>query len=203
MYARSVTIPLGVLACTVRPSAPRAGIRHRCVVFQDVVCDAATIERTRRDATGRWSRAGPASARPATEATHVAGSARPDGLPDESADSNERGHPTGATGRGLRAEGLAVSTTRSGSLRWSARCDASRVEWRAASPPSTEFCLDVILARHRICHAAGRRDRIARMSIGLDQEYFDRFNIAYATVSRRMMNPGRVSRARRAVASCW
>src|SRR5262249_11830913 len=94
--------------------------------------DAATIERTGRDATGRRSRAGPASARPATEATRVAGSARPDGLPDESADSNERGHPTGAAGRGLRAEGLAVSTTRSGSAAMvcTMRCIARRMASR-------------------------------------------------------------------------
>src|SRR5262249_34134242 len=55
---------------------------------------------------------------------------------------------TGDAGRALRAGGLAVSTPQTGTMRWSARCDASRVEWRAASPPSTGLCVDEILARH-------------------------------------------------------
>src|SRR5262249_38103439 len=131
-----------------RPSAESAGgIRRRCVVFQDVAYDATTIERTRRDTTARRSRAEPASARPASEATRGARSARKDDQPSESADSNEPGRPIDDARRGLRAGGLAVCTTRTGSPRGSARCDAWRVGWRAACPPSTGFRLDVILAR--------------------------------------------------------
>jgi len=59
-----------------------------------------------------------------------------------------------------------VSTTRTESLRWSARCDASRVDWRAASPPSTGLCLDVILARHSVADrrrlVPGQADLAAR-----------------------------------------
>ena len=89
--------------------------------------------RCHRSTVAGWT----SSARSATEATRVARPARSGGQPSESADSNERGRATDDAGRGFRIGGLAVSTTRTGSLRWSARCDASRVEWRAASPPST------------------------------------------------------------------
>jgi hypothetical protein len=129
-------------ACATRRGSaerPKTGFRrpfggsdlgsvHRCVVCQDVAGDAATIERTHRDATVRRLPAGPAPARLSTEATSVARSATTNGQMRESADSNERARPTGGAGQESRAAGLDASPRRIGSQRPFGGGDPSRVE---------------------------------------------------------------------------
>jgi hypothetical protein len=69
--------------------------------------------------------------------TTVATPARADGQIGESGHSNERGRATGGGGQGSRAAGRDASTARTGSQRLSGRRDASRVEWPATAPTST------------------------------------------------------------------
>ena len=178
MYARSVTVPsVGVAdnatpcvlrrrfraSVTRRGSAerPRDGsprpsaesgldIVNRCMVFQDVASDGASVDGTLRDANGRPWPAGLATALPSTEATTVAKTARADGQMGESADPNERVRPTDDAAQDSRAGGLYASTRLTGAQRPSGRRHASLVEWPAAAPTSNDFCPDAILARDRV-----------------------------------------------------
>jgi hypothetical protein len=81
----------------------------RCVVFQDVASDAASIDVRVRDANDRRWLAGSAPALPAIGATTTAKTTKTDGQLDESASSNERGRRVGGAGQESRAGGLDAS----------------------------------------------------------------------------------------------
>ena len=144
-----------------RPTAESGlDIVNRCMVFQDVASDGASIDGTLRDANGRPWPAGPATALPSTEATTVAKTARADGQMGQRADSNERVRPTGGAGQDSRAGGLYASTRLTGPQRPSGRRHASPVEWPAAAPTSNDFGSDAILARDKPPRSVpSRRDR--------------------------------------------
>src|SRR5918993_5263955 len=76
---------------------------NRCVVFQDVASDGASIDVGLRDANVRRWLAGSPLALPATGATIIAKTARTAGQLDESASSNERGRRVGDAGQESRA----------------------------------------------------------------------------------------------------
>ena len=81
---------------------------NRCVVFQDIPSDGASIDVRLRDATDRQWLAGSAPVPPATGATTTAKTAKTDGQLGESASSNERGRRVGGARQESRAGGLAA-----------------------------------------------------------------------------------------------
>jgi len=136
-YVRFVTGSSGGRADTARPCVPKWRFRastirresaerprdnsqrpytesdrdrvSRCVVFQDVASEGASIDGGLRDANDRRWLAGSAAALPATGATTIAKIARTDGQLGESACWNERGRQVGGAGQESRAGGLDAS----------------------------------------------------------------------------------------------
>src|SRR2546422_4874411 len=102
--------------------------------------DGSSIHETHRDANGRPWPAGQASARPSTEATTVASTARADGQTGGSVHPNEPVRPAGGVGQDSQGGGLDAWTGPPGAPRPSGRRHASPVEWLAAARTSTIFC---------------------------------------------------------------
>jgi hypothetical protein len=109
---------------------------NRCVVVEGAASDGASIDVILRDANDRRSLAGPATALPSTGARTIATTARAVGRLGESADSNERGRPTGGAGQDSRAGGLFASFGLIRPQHRSYRRLASPVECRAATETS-------------------------------------------------------------------
>ena len=121
---------------------------HRCVAFQDVASDGASIDVRLRDANDRRWLAGSAPALPATGATTTAKTAKTDGQLGESASSNERGRRVGGAGQESRAGGLDASP---GADRTAAPVlMTARIACRvpAGDANVNDFWPDAILARH-------------------------------------------------------